>query len=107
MRVAVLGAGGCFGINTAQWFLSTGHEVLGVGRFPQKSPPFSLELKHERYQYRALHIVNELDLLMEAFEEFQPEVIINYAALAEVPLSWTYPERYAETNYLGLVRLVK
>ena len=107
MRVAILGAGGCFGINTAQWFLSTGNEVLGVGRFPQKSPPFSLELKHDNYQYRALHVVSELDLLMEAFDEFEPEVIINYAALAEVPLSWKYPERYAETNYLGLVRLAK
>ena len=107
MKVAILGAGGCFGINTARWFLGVGHEVLGVGRFQQKSPPFSLELKHASYQYRALHIVSELDLLMEALEEFQPEVIVNYAALAEVPLSWKYPERYAETNYLGLVRLVK
>lgn len=107
MKVCVVGGGGCFGLDTTQYFLNRGHEVLGVGRNPPKSPPFSLSIQSPRYKYRALHIGYELDLLMELLDEEKPEVIVNYAALAEVPLSWKHPEKYYETNVTAHVKWAK
>lgn len=105
MKFCILGGGGCFGINTAQYLLSQGHHVLSVGRFGEKKAPFSLELSHANYRYAAHNINTERDMLMETLDEFRPHYLVNFAALAEVPLSYKYPGRYVETNVLSPIQL--
>lgn len=105
MKIAILGAGGCFGLNLSQYLLKQGHQVIGIGRFQPKSPPFSLEISHQNYAYHALHMVYELDMIQDVISNQNPDAVVNFAALAEVPLSWKYPERYFETNVMAHIRL--
>lgn len=106
MRLAVLGAGSCFAVNLARHLIDRGDDVLAISRSPMRGPAFTYGLEHEdRYRYEELHIVTELERLMQMLDDYRPEVIINFAALCEVALSWKYPLDYYETNLMALVRL--
>lgn len=105
---AILGGGGSFGIHTAFYLLEHANpkKVIGIGRNPLRPEPFSLNIdKHPLYRYHAYHITYELDLLLELFDQEQPEIIINYAAQGEGAASWKHSWRFFETNSMALVRL--
>ena len=55
--------------------------------------------------YKQIHIGQRLSQLMWWFDELKPELIVNFAALCEVGLSWTHAIDYYETNLMSLVRL--
>ena len=110
MRVLVLGAGGSFGVNCCQYFLDQNDVefVYGVGRAPLRPSAFSLGIENnDRYEYKALHIGFEYDLLFNYLNEIRPNVIINYAAQGEGAVSWKNSWRYFDTNGTALVRLVE
>ena len=107
---AILGGGGSFGIHTAFYLLDHANpkKVIGVGRNPLRSEPFSLGIdKREGYVYHARHITYELDLLLELLDQEKPEVIINFAAQGEGAVSWKNSWRFFETNSMALSRLVE
>ena len=106
----VLGGGGSFGIHTALYLLDHAdpRKVIGIGRNPLRSAPFSLGIENRpRYEYHARHVTYELDLLMEVLDREQPEVIINFAAQGEGAVSWKHSWRFFETNSMGLARLTE
>ena len=107
---AVLGGGGSFGIHTAMFLLDHANpkRVVGIGRNPLRSEPFSLGIeRRERFEYRALHVTHELDLLLEYLDQVRPDVIINYAAQGEGAVSWKHSWRFFETNSMALARLTE
>jgi dTDP-glucose 4,6-dehydratase len=82
--------------------------VVGIGRNPLRSEPFSLGIeRRERFEYRALHVTHELDLLLEYLDQVRPDVIINYAAQGEGAVSWKHSWRFFETNSMALARLTE
>ncbi len=104
----ILGGGGSFGIHTAFWLLRNANpkRVIGVGRNPLRSEPFSLGVDREPgYEYHAYHLTYELDLLLELMDRVKPEVIVNYAAQGEGAVSWKHSWRFFETNSMALARL--
>jgi len=104
----ILGGGGSFGIHTAFWLLRNAdpEKVIGIGRNPLRSRPFSLGIeKEKRYTYHARHLTYELDLLMEVLDKERPHYIVNYAAQGEGAVSWKNSWRFFETNCVGLTRL--
>lgn len=104
MRVAILGAGGCFGQNLAM-HLSSRHTVMGIGRSPVKSAPYSLGFK---WDYWPLHLLTGWGAARIALNSFKPDAVVNFAAQAGlVPQSWQYPEEFYETNLLLPVRIAK
>ena len=109
MKYVILGGNGCFGINTAHYLLSKPDtkRVVCIGRNPEKPEPFTQNLGKEdpRYAYRQIHIVFEHDLLMDFLHQFEPDVIINYAAQGEGAASWTNCWRYFETNATALAKI--
>lgn len=107
---AVLGGGGSFGIHTALYLLEHADpkKVIGIGRNPLRSEPFSLNIeKHKNYEYHARHVTYEFDLLMELLDKEKPQVIINYAAQGEGAVSWKHSWRFFETNSVALARLAE
>ncbi len=104
-KFIILGAGGCFGTNTAKFLLEKNQEVIGIGRGQKKAEPFSLGVD---YPYYAYHIHYELDYVMELLDREKPDVIVNYAAQGEGAASFNPKDywRFYETNTLGLVKLV-
>lgn len=104
----VLGGGGSFGVRTALWLLANSDvdRVVGVGRAPLRAPVFSFGLEDEpRFEYRALHVGQETDLLLEYLDAVRPAVIVNFAAQGESAASWKHSWRYFDTNGTALVRL--
>ena len=104
----ILGGGGSFGIHAALWLLDNANpkKVIGVGRNPLRSAPFSLNIdKREGYEYHARHVTHEMDLLLELLDKEQPEIIVNFAAQGEGAVSWKHSWRFFETNSMALARL--
>ncbi|MEK6710268.1 MAG: GDP-mannose 4,6-dehydratase, partial [Nitrospinota bacterium] len=110
-RYAVLGGGGCFGIQTSKYLLEQAdtERVVAVGRSAPKPEPFSLNVGKgdRRYSYHAYHVTHELDLLLELLDREKPQVIVNYAAQGEGAVSWRHSWRFFETNSMALARLAE
>ena len=105
MRICVLGAGGVFGQNFAQYAKDRGHEVLGIGRSRKKPEPYLLE---SNFIYHTLHLITQWEPISGMMEAFEPDVIVNFAAQAGlVPQSWLYPREFYETNTLLPVRIAQ
>lgn len=106
MKICILGAGGCFGLNLARHIDRNGIAQFGIGRSGPKLPPFWLA--PEGYRFRALHVTHELDYIMEHLDTERPDVIVNFAAQGEGAASFNSDcWRFYETNVIGLVRLVE
>ncbi len=108
-RVAILGAGGVFANHMAKHCLEAGYErVVAVGRNPRLPPCFSLNVgvDDERYEYHQIHIVFEQNRLFQMFDEFKPDIVINYAALAYAN-SWKDSDLFYNTNCLAVVKIVE
>lgn len=106
MRVAVLGGGSCFAMNLSKHLIGRGDDVLAISRSPIRGPAFTLGLENtDKFRYEQAHLVTELPLILELLDSYKPEVIINFAALCEVGLSWNHALDYYETNLMSLVRL--
>ena len=104
MKILILGSGGVFGQNLAQYAMAYGHTVWGIGRSPQKAECFTLGIKYPYYPY---HIAYELDYVLDVVRKFTPDVIVNFAAQGEGAASWSKDNwRFYNTNCVALVRLV-
>lgn len=106
MKIAILGAGGCFGNWTAKHFLELGCEVIGVGRSARKQECFSLGVK---YPYFAYSVGQDNEFILDYLDKEKPDVIINYAAQGEGAASFS-PRKNQKyfyiTNSVALVDLV-
>ena len=105
MKIAVLGAGGCFAQNFIRYLSDQGVESFGIGRSGPKSPPFWNLPKD--FRFWQLHLVSELPETLKILDELRPEVIVQFAAQGEGAASFgdKAPDYFA-TNTWALVRLV-
>ena len=108
MRYLIIGGAGIFAIHTIKEILSHKEtsKVLSVGRSPQRSNAFTLGVGEgdERYSYRQMHLKFEIDFLTDLIEEFKPDFIVNFAALAYAT-SWHKSSRYYDTNVTAVSQL--
>jgi len=104
MKIAVLGAGGCFAQNFVRYLADQGIESFGIGRSGPKPTPFWNVPKD--FRFWELHLVTQLPQIMGVLDELQPEVIVNYAAQGEGAASFgdNAPD-YFSTNCVALSRL--
>ena len=104
----ILGGGGAFGIHAALYILGADPAalVVGVGRNPLRPSAFTLGVeRHPRFEYRALHVGHETDLLLEVLDDLRPDVVVNFAAQGEGAVSWRHSWRFFDTNATALARL--
>lgn len=109
-KYMILGGGGSFGIHTAMYILENFKDttVIGVGRNPLRSEPFSLRIdQRPGFQYFPRHIHYEFDLFMELLDKEKPDIIINFAAQGEGAVSWKNSWRFFETNTVALSKLTE
>ena len=106
---AIIGGNGVFGIHTALYLLANAEpkKVICIGRNPEKPEPFTLNLGKgdDRYSYHQIHMVFEHDRMMELLDAEKPDIIINYAAIAEPALSFKHSARYYDSNVTAVARL--
>lgn len=105
MKVAILGAGGCFALSFARHLNSLGIDHFGIGRSRKKDAPF-WQIEHQ-YNYRPMHLVTQLPAIMAVLDTERPDVVVNYAAQGEGSASFGHnaPD-FFQTNCHALIRLV-
>ena len=107
----ILGGNGVFGVHLIIYLLRNHPDihVIAVGRKPEKIRPFSLHwgIDDGRYEYHNIHIANFPDRVSDLIRDRQAEVVVNFAAHAEVASSWRVPFHYYETNLVALSKILK
>jgi GDPmannose 4,6-dehydratase len=105
-RALITGITGQDGSYLAELLLDKGYEVFGLVR---RSSTVSLE-RVEHIEDRITILSGDLlDLnsLLTAFEEVQPDEVYNLAAQSFVPASWTQPVLTGEATGLGVMRVLE
>ena len=108
MKYLLLGGAGVFALHTAKFLLEQKETelVVCVGRNVVKNPAFNLNIgkNDKRYVFKPCHIVYEQDFLFEYLEEYKPDYVINFAALAYAT-SWDKSFRYYDTNVTAVSKI--
>ncbi|UCC72431.1 MAG: GDP-mannose 4,6-dehydratase [Gemmatimonadota bacterium] len=105
-RALVTGITGQDGSYLAEFLLAKGYEVFGLVR---RSSTVSLErIEHIEDQITILSgDLLDLNSLLTAFEQVQPDEVYNLAAQSFVPTSWTQPVLTGEATGLGVMRVLE
>lgn len=105
MKIAILGAGGCFAINFSNHLHSLGIDHFGIGRSGPKPRAF-WQVDHP-YTFYTGHLVTQLPEVMTTLDIYRPDVIVNFAAQGEGAASFedNAPD-FFRTNTLALCNLV-
>ena len=109
-KIAVIGSNSFSGASFVRFCLEQEIAVLGLSRSDEPARCFlpyrwlpSASQKHFRFVRADLN--HELDRLMRALDEFQPAVVVNFAAQGMVAQSWEQPAHWYQTNVVGNVQL--
>ena len=81
--------------------------MVGVSRSPEPIPamlPYKWS-DHVNFRFQQLDLNHDLEAIMALVNDFQPEVVINFAAQSMVAESWVYPEHWFQTNVVSNVNL--
>lgn len=106
MRFLVTGTAGFIGFHLAKRLLADGHVVVGVDGL---TPYYDVRLKHARHAELERHngfsavigMIETPDVLAQAADLAQPDVIIHLAAQAGVRYSLENPKAYVDANLNG------
>jgi UDP-glucuronate 4-epimerase len=112
MRLLVTGSAGFIGFHLTRRLLGEGHEVLG---FDGMTPYYDVSLKQARnailresHNYRFVEaMLEDKAALGEAYESFQPEVVVHLAAQAGVRYGLEHPDLYISANVVGTFNLLE
>jgi len=108
-RIAVIGSNSFSGSHFTDHALRRGIPVLGASRSAEPDPVFLPshwdDAPRADYQFAALDLNHDLDRLVAAYEDFEPDCIVNFAAQGMVAESWIHPDHWYQTNVLANVRL--
>lgn len=106
MKIAILGGGGCFGLNFSRLLFQRGVEHFGIGRSGPKAKAFWLA--PNGYRFTALHLKHDLGAVMEILDRERPNIIVNFAAQGEGAASFGVDAwRFYDINCTALVSLVE
>jgi UDP-glucuronate 4-epimerase len=112
MRVMVTGAAGFIGAALSARLLARGDEVYG---FDNLNPYYEVALKqarlsrltpHDRFRHRIASLEDRA-AIDAAFDEFQPQRVVNLAAQAGVRYSLENPHAYIDSNVVGFMNILE
>jgi UDP-glucuronate 4-epimerase len=112
MRVLVTGAAGFIGAALSERLLARGDEVYGVDNL---NPYYEVALKHARLARLSPHArfrqciasLEDRTAINAAFDEFQPQRVVNLAAQAGVRYSLENPHAYVDSNIVGFMNILE
>ncbi len=102
MRVAVLGGAGFMGSNLVRYIISNWRDtqVLVYDKLTYAGRKENLHDVIDKIMFIKGDICNE-ELLEHAFKEFQPDIVVNFAAETHVDRSINEPTPFLKTNVFG------
>jgi len=107
-RIVVIGSNCFTGSHVVSGLLASPEfEVLGISRSVENGSiylPYK-RIDCSRFRFKQIDIVREYEELMSFLDTYQPDFIINVAALSEVYQSHLTPNEYFDVNTTAVVRL--
>lgn len=106
-RFAVLGSNSFSGSHQVRALMERGCTVLALSRSSEASMvfrPYAWEPKLGAPTFCQVDL-NDTEGMADALNDFNPEVVINFAAQSMVSQSWDHPEDWYRTNVVGLAGL--
>ena len=100
-RIAVIGSNSFSGSDFIDLLLEDeGNDVIGISRSPEKSVLFQPYKCRESPSFRFYQMDLNIHMapIIELFDSFEPEYVVNFAAQSEVAPSWEHPEQWFQTN---------
>ena len=107
MRVTVLGSNSFSGSHFVDRLLGENHEVLCLSRSSEVDivfRPYAWRDHSGRATFLQVDL-NDAAKVSDCLNDFQPEIVVNFAAQSMVGESWSSPEHWYQTNVLGVVKL--
>lgn len=107
-KVAVIGSNSFSGSHFVDLLLSKGqYEVYGLSRSDEKKDFYLPYRKRDlsRFKFYKLDLNNDMDKILELFDDEKPEYIVNFASQSMVGQSWDHPDHWYNTNVLSIVKL--
>ena len=112
MRVFITGTAGFIGFHLAKLLLSQGHEVFG---FDGMTDYYDVRLKQRRHQMLRQNerfgaseaMLENMDTLKNAIDDFKPDIIVHLAAQAGVRYSLENPRAYIDANIIGTFNVME
>jgi dTDP-glucose 4,6-dehydratase len=110
MRLVVIGSNSFTGSHVVARALQSEHTVLAISRSPEPSAPFLPRLWAPRgrgdFRFLQADLNDDSATIVKEIREFEPDVVVNFAAQSMVAQSWSQPEHWYRTNVVALASLV-
>ena len=106
MRVVVVGGAGFMGCNFVKKLVERGYEVLVYDKLTYASRVENLKDVWDRIRFVRGDVCNE-ELVGHVVEEWEPGLIVNFAAVTHVDRSINEPAPFIKTNILGVFSLLE
>lgn len=109
MRILVTGGAGFIGSAVIRHIImNTDHDILNIDKLTYAGNLESLQeiAEHPRYHFKQIDIV-DAQALKQAFDEFQPNLVMHLAAESHVDRSIDGPAAFISTNIVGTYTLLE
>ncbi|PCI31320.1 MAG: dTDP-glucose 4,6-dehydratase [Elusimicrobia bacterium] len=106
-RILVIGSNSFSGASFIRYVLNKDATVVGISRSPEPADamlPYRWD-DHKRFRFEAMDLNHDLEKIMTLIEDFQPQLVVNFAAQSMVAESWDSPEDWFQTNVIANVNL--
>lgn len=108
----ITGAAGFIGFYLSNRLLDAGCEVIGIDNL---NDYYDVKLKHDRLSQLESNEkftfvkgdISDKELVMNLFEEYKPNIVVNLAAQAGVRYSIENPDVYIQSNVIGFYNILE
>lgn len=107
-RFAVIGSNSFAGASLVAKLIANNKQVIGINRSPEGSNiflPYKNIHSNGSYRFICADLNNSLPEIFDVLDDFQPDVIVDFAGQGMVAESWISPEQWYQTNIVAKVRL--
>ncbi|WP_173915199.1 NAD-dependent epimerase [Halobacillus sp. Marseille-Q1614] len=110
-KILITGAAGFIGSRLSKRLLHEGHEVIGIDNLNDYYDPTLKEdrlkqLSNDNFFFIKTDLENNKNI-NQAFEKYQPKIVINLAAQAGVRYSLENPHAYINSNIVGFTNILE
>ncbi len=109
MKFVVIGSNSFSGSHFVSKLIDQKHQILGISRsteYEKVFTPYSWKKVKSDFNFIKADLNKDHILISKKIKEFDPEIIINFAAQSMVAQSWDFPQDWYQTNVVSLSLLI-